>query len=193
MAQISGIAVYCGSRTGDPASYRHLATALGTRIAAERLTLVYGGGRVGLMGVLADAALAAGGRVVGVIPDFLLRPEIAHDRLDEQIVVDSLHARKQRMFDLADAFVVLPGGLGTLDEAVEVVTWRLLGLHDKPIVFLDGTYWAPLLGLIDHFVAHDFLAAEARGLYTVADDLDALFGMLHGRDASGAASSSELL
>lgn len=193
MTQISGIAVYCGSRTGEGASYRRLAAALGTRIAAERLTLVYGGGRVGLMGVLADAALAAGGRVVGVIPDFLLRPEIAHDRLHEQIVVDSLHARKQRMFDLADAFVVLPGGLGTLDEAVEVVTWRLLSLHDKPIVFLDRTYWAPLLGLIDHFVARGFLGAAARGLYTVAEDPDALFGMLQAHGASGDASPSQLL
>jgi uncharacterized protein (TIGR00730 family) len=143
------------------------------------IELIYGGGRVGLMGLLADAVLAAGGRVTGIIPDFLRNREISHDGASELIVVGSMHERKQRMFELADAFAILPGGLGTLDEALECITWRQLGLHDRPIVVIDvDGYWRPLARLIDHVVRAGFAGPEALGLYQVVsspEDLLAAF------------------
>src|SRR6185437_7084929 len=144
MAAIKRLCVYCASSRGVQESYRSAAVALGTSIADAGIELVYGGGRVGLMGLIADAALARNGRVTGVIPGHLHDREVAHPNA-RLVVVASMHERKQRMFDLADAFVALPGGLGTLDETIEIVTWKQLGLHDKPIVILDiERYWAPL-------------------------------------------------
>jgi hypothetical protein len=141
--------------------------------------VVFGGGAIGLMGVVADATLAAGGRVTGIIPSFLERPEIAHSGVSEMITVDSMHARKQAMFERADGFVSLPGGLGTLDETVEVMTWKLLDQHDKPIVLLDQNgYWAPFRDLIGHFVASGFAGAKAHDLYSVADCPEAAFAIL---------------
>jgi uncharacterized protein (TIGR00730 family) len=176
MATIASLAVFCGSRTGHEPSHRALAQALGGALAARGIRLVYGGGRIGLMGVVADAALAAGGEVLGVIPEHLHRLEVAHEGLSELITVASMHERKQRMFELADGFAVLPGGLGTLDETIEIVTWKLLELHDKPLVLLDNEgYWAPLLDLIEHTISAGFTGEEARALYQVAGDLDGLF------------------
>jgi uncharacterized protein (TIGR00730 family) len=145
----SSICVFCGARFGADPANREAAAALGGLLAREGVTLVYGGGGVGLMGVLANAALAAGGRVVGVIPRFLLKREAGHPALSETIVVDTMHERKLQMFERAEAFVVLPGGLGTLEEFFEVLSWRTLGLHTKPIVILDlGGYWRPLADLL---------------------------------------------
>jgi hypothetical protein len=128
------------------------------------------------MGVLADAALAAGGRVTGVIPAHIEEAEIAHRRVTNLIVVNSMHERKLKMFQLADAFAVLPGGLGTLDETLEIITWRQLGLHDKPIVLVDNEgYWAPLRRLIDHLVATGFAGPETERLFTVVDRVDDIF------------------
>jgi uncharacterized protein (TIGR00730 family) len=136
---------------------REAAARLGRLLAGERMTLVYGGGGVGLMGVLANAALAAGGRVVGVIPRFLLRREAGHPALSETVVVETMHERKLQMFERSDAFVVLPGGLGTLEEFFEVLSWRSLGLHTKPIVILDqGGYWDPLAALLRQVVDGGF-------------------------------------
>jgi uncharacterized protein (TIGR00730 family) len=168
MAVIKRLCVYCGSSPGVDPSYQTAAAQLGTRLAQSSVELIYGGGRVGLMGVLADAALAAGGRVTGVIPRLLHDREVAHPGVSDMIVVGSMHERKQRMFDLADAFVVLPGGLGTLDETIEILTWRQLGLHDKPVIIADiAAYWAPLLGLIEHVIADGFAYAPLRDYYRV--------------------------
>ncbi len=140
------------------------------------MRLIFGGGNIGLMGALADAALAAGGSVTGVIPDRLKNREVAHPDLTELIVVDSMHERKLRMFQLADAFVVLAGGLGTLDETFEIITWRQLGLHDKPIVLVDEAgYWTPLLCLIDHVVASGFAGRGVARLFTVVERVDDVF------------------
>jgi uncharacterized protein (TIGR00730 family) len=130
MATIARLCLYCGSSRGRSPVYAAAATRLGTLIAEAGVTLVYGGGHVGLMGLAADAALAAKGRVIGVIPELLRDREVGHTGISERIIVASMHARKQRMFELADGFVVLPGGLGTLDETIEIITWKQLGLHD---------------------------------------------------------------
>src|SRR6185503_522242 len=137
MPAMRSVCVFCGSSSRIADAHRTAAAELGTLIAARGLRLVYGGGRIGLMGVLADAALAAGGEVVGVIPQFLVDLEVAHTGLTELRVVPTMHDRKRAMFELADAFVVLPGGLGTLDETIEIVTWKQLGLHDKPVVLVE--------------------------------------------------------
>src|SRR5579883_15172 len=145
MAKVKRLCVYCGSSSQVDEIYRRAAARLGQVIAQAGIELVYGGGRVGLMGLMADAALAAGGRVIGVIPHLLHDREVGHAGVGELIVVGSMHERKQRMFDLADAFVMLPGGLGTLDETIEILTWKQLGLHDKPVIIADiAGYWAPL-------------------------------------------------
>jgi uncharacterized protein (TIGR00730 family) len=165
---VRSVTVFCGaSDRGDP-THRAAAETLGGVLAGAGLRLVYGAGNVGLMGVLANAALQAGGEVVGVIPSFLRARELAHDGLSELIEVDSMHLRKQRMFELSDATLVLPGGLGTLDECIEVLTWKQLGLHDKPLLLIDvGGYWAPLLALIDAVVAGGYAHSDAKALYRV--------------------------
>ena len=155
---------------------------------------MFGGGAIGLMGAAADGALTADGRVTGIIPTFLEQPEIAHPGVSELVVVDSMHARKQRMFERSDAFAVLPGGIGTLDETVEIITWRLLGLHDKPIVLVDHQgCWRPLLALIDHFVDTGFASPELRDLYVVVDSLDALFAHLEAGPEPGIPADAERL
>ena len=166
MAVVKRLCVYCGSSGRVDDRYRAAATELGALLAGAGIELVFGGGRVGLMGLLADAALAAGGRVIGVIPAHLHDREVGHTGLSELIVVASMHERKRRMFEIADGFLVLPGGLGTLDEAIEMVTWRQLGLHDKPIVIVDvAGYWAPLRALLDHVIAHGFAPPQSRSLF----------------------------
>ena len=191
---IASLCIYCGSNTGSDPAHSALALALGETCARRGIELVFGGGAIGLMGAAADGALAAGGRVVGIIPNFLEQPEFAHPGVTELVVVDSMHARKQRMFERSEAFVALPGGIGTLDETVEIITWRLLGLHDKPILLVDHQgYWQPLLALIDHFVDTGFASPEMRDLYTVVDDLDALFVCLESGPTSGIAADAERL
>jgi uncharacterized protein (TIGR00730 family) len=170
MAKIRSICVYCGSRPGTDPGFVAGARDLGRRIGEAGIDLVYGGGRVGLMGVVADAALAAGGRVIGIIPRHLEAIEVGHRALTELIVVPSMHIRKQIMFERSDAFVVLPGGIGSLDETFEIMTWRQLKLHDKPIVVINHQdYWRPFLTLVDHLVAADFAQAGVRDLFTVVD------------------------
>jgi uncharacterized protein (TIGR00730 family) len=168
---VRSVAVFCGSRTGHDPAHLACAHALGEGLARRGLGLVYGGGSIGLMGAVADAALAAGGEVRGVIPDFLTRVEKPHAGLTSLEVTGSMHARKARMFDLADAFVVLAGGLGTLDETMEIVTWRQLGLHDKPIVILDSGGWAvPVVGMVEAVIRMGFAAEAHRRLFEVARD-----------------------
>ena len=157
------VAVYCGSSSGNQEAYSQQAQAMGQELARRGLTLVYGGGRVGLMGTIADAVLAAGGRVIGVIPGFLADKELAHRGCTELHVVDTMHQRKLLMADLADGFVALPGGFGTLEELFEVLTWGQLGLHSKPVALLNTLgFYDALLALLDHMRAEAFLRPENR-------------------------------
>lgn len=176
MARISALCVYCGSSDRGDERHRDWAADLGREAARRRVRIVFGGGRVGLMGVVADAALAAGGEVIGVIPDILQVREVGHDGLTRLELVDSMHARKARMCALADAFCILPGGLGTLDEAVEIITWKQLRLHDKPIVLLNQAgYWGPFLDLVKHQVEAGYVRPRHAHLYAVADSVRGVF------------------
>ena len=176
---MKAICVYCGSNTGNRPAYAERATALGERIAREGLALIYGGGNVGLMGLAADAALAAGGEVIGVIPEQLVTWEVAHKGVSRLEVVANMHERKMRMFDLADAFVALPGGFGTLDEMFEMLTWRQLGIGDKPCAFLDvDGFYAPLLQMIDRMVAERFLHPEQRADLWHGQDIGAMLAWM---------------
>lgn len=169
------ICVYCGSNPGNDAIYAERARALGARLANENLTLVYGGGNVGLMGVVADAALDAGGKVTGVIPEQLVQWEVAHRGLTTLEVVADMHTRKARMFDLSDGFVALPGGFGTLDEMFEMLTWRQLGLGNKPCAFLDvDGFYTPLITMMDHMVDAGFLHADQRRDLWHGEDIDTM-------------------
>jgi uncharacterized protein (TIGR00730 family) len=190
---IRSVAVFCGSRHGSNPAHAAAAQALGTALAEAGMTLVYGGGGVGLMGVVAEAAIAAGGRVHGVIPEFLTRIERIYPAVAELEVTGSMHSRKTRMFELADAFIAIPGGLGTIDELVEIVTWRQLGLHDKPVLVLDAAGWAqPFVALVEALIAGGFVAPESRGLFTVVPDVAAAMALLRRTEAGGAASSDPL-
>jgi len=163
------VAVYCGSANGNDAAFLAEAQALGAAIAAAGLGLVYGGASVGLMGAVADAALAGGAEVIGVLPDVLAGKEIAHAGLTRLELVSTMHERKARMAELADAFLVLPGGYGTLEELLEVVTWAQLRLHAKPIVLINTVgYWDGLLGFLDTALAAGFLKPKNRALMLVA-------------------------
>jgi uncharacterized protein (TIGR00730 family) len=165
------VCVFCGSNVGARPVYGELAVALGQEIARRGLGLVYGGGDVGLMGVVADACLDAGGEVVGVMPEALAAKEIAHRGLTELRVVASMHERKAAMADLADGFVALPGGFGTLEEFFEVVTWTQLGVHQKPCGLLDvDGYFGPLLALIERAVADGFIRARHRDLVLTSSE-----------------------
>lgn len=171
---LSSVAVFCGSRFGNDPVYRTAAEATGRGLAEAGLRLIYGGGKVGLMGVVADAALAAGGQVSGIIPHFLQTREIMHAGVEDLTVTDSMHSRKQKMFSEADAFLVLPGGLGTFDETFEIVTWRQLRLHDKPILIVDVNGWAQgLIATIDRAIADGFADPSARALFEHVPDVAA--------------------
>jgi len=178
------VCVFCGSSPGARPAYLAAARALGEALARRGLTLVYGGASVGLMGSLADAALAARGEVIGIIPGALEAREIAHPGLSRLEVVGSMHERKARMAELADAFVALPGGMGTLDELAEILTWAQLGLHRKAcgLVDVDG-YWKPLVSFLDHAVREGFLRSEHRGLLRVAGEPEAVLDLLFPRPA----------
>ncbi|MDA0663078.1 MAG: TIGR00730 family Rossman fold protein [Proteobacteria bacterium] len=179
MAGIKSICVYCGSSSNIRESHRAAAREFGTRIGTAGIRLVFGGGRVGLMGLVADAALESGGAVTGVIPRFLKAREVGHKGCTELIVTENMHDRKLRMAALADAIVVLPGGLGTLDEAFEILTWKQLGLHDKPVVFanIDG-FWTHLVRLIENQIAENYVRETERSLFSVASTVADILPLL---------------
>jgi uncharacterized protein (TIGR00730 family) len=177
MPAIRSICVFCGASTGRDPGYAAAAARTGETLARRRIRIIYGGGRLGLMGTVADAALAAGGEVIGVIPRGLVDRELAHPGLTELRVVGTLHERKAAMAELADGFVALPGGLGTLEELAEVLSWAQLDLHSKPIGVLDiGGYFGALESFLDHAVAEGFLAEPHRRLLLRDDDLERLLG-----------------
>jgi uncharacterized protein (TIGR00730 family) len=193
MPPISRLCVYCGSAGAVDPRYREAARELGERLAAAGIELVFGGGRIGLMGITADAVLAGGGRVIGVIPERLRDAELAHQGVSELVITAGMHDRKRVMAERADAFAVLPGGIGTLDEMFEMLTWRQLGLHDKPIFLVDiAGYWQPLRALLDHLVAQHFAASLVPRLLRVVPNIDALMQTL-GTTPTGGPTRSELL
>jgi len=178
-APLQRVAVYCGSNDGARPEYMECARALGTLMAGRGLTVVYGGGRVGLMGALADAALAAGGEVIGVMPHGLVQREVAHHGLTALRVVESMHERKAIIAELADAFITLPGGLGTLEEFFETWTWAQLGVHRKPMGLFDvAGYWTPLVALLDHIEAEGFLRGKPREWLVVSEDASSMLTRL---------------
>jgi uncharacterized protein (TIGR00730 family) len=177
--KLNSVCVFCASSIGAKPVYAESARRFGEALAARGIALVFGGGCVGLMGVLADAAIDAGGRAIGVIPRALVEREIAHRGLTTLHVVETMHERKQRMADLADAFVMLPGGFGTWDEFCEVVTWAQLGIHRKPLGVLNvGGYYDPMLAMADRAVAEGFVSAAQRDRLVVDDDEDRLLNRL---------------
>jgi uncharacterized protein (TIGR00730 family) len=173
------ICIFCGSSSGNRPAYAHAAQVIGRALAERKIALVFGGGRVGLMGAVSDACLEAGGEVIGVIPKGLATKELAHAGLSDLRVVESMHDRKALMAELSDAFVALPGGFGTLEEFCEVLTWSQLGIHRKPCALLNvaGSF-DPLLTLFDHAVSEGFVAAEHRGLLVHAAEAHALLDIL---------------
>jgi uncharacterized protein (TIGR00730 family) len=167
------VCVYCGSSKGDAPEFAEMAEQLGRAFVQNDIGLVYGGGGIGLMGVCARAVMAEGGRVTGIIPDFLQTKEIAYDEVTELLVVGSMHERKQAMFERSDAFLALPGGIGTLEEAIEMLTWAQLGRHNRPIIFLNiNGFWDPLISLFDHMIDQGFVQSAIRGQYAVVDRVD---------------------
>lgn len=173
------VAVFCGSRFGHDPAFRAAAHALGQGLAKAGIRLVYGGGNVGLMGVTADAALAAGGHVLGVIPTFLQRREVAHQGPVELVLTDTMHDRKRLMFEAAHAFVIMPGGLGTFDEAIEITTWRQLALHDKPIMVCNVNGWAtPYLSMLEAAIQQGFAPPTTASLYEVHPDVPTVLARL---------------
>jgi uncharacterized protein (TIGR00730 family) len=173
------VCVFCGASSGRLPAYVEAARAFGAAAAARGIGLVYGGGRVGLMGALADAALAAGGEVVGVIPAALVDRELAHGGLSQLRIVSSLHERKAQMAEQSDAFAALPGGFGTLDELLEQLTWSQLGLHAKPVGLYDvEDYWRPLIALARHATAEGFVRESDLASIAVAGDADGLLDRL---------------
>lgn len=182
------LCVFCGSSAGISPDFLEAARALGQTLAESGIELVYGGASVGLMGAVADAALAAGGRVVGVIPEALVSRELAHRGLSELHVTPSMHARKAMMADLSDGFVALPGGIGTFEELFEIWTWGQLGDHAKPIGLLDvAGFYRPLLAFLDGVVAAGFLRAEHRAMVQVADTPAALLERMQAAPARASA------
>ena len=171
MTELTRIAVFCGSSTGRDPAYADLARELGALLAHRRIGLVYGGGNVGLMGTLADAVLAGGGHVTGVIPEHLWTKEVGHLDVQELLVVGSMHERKLAMADRADAFIAMPGGVGTFEEMFEAITWTQLGIHHKPVGILDTSgFYQPLLHFLDQTVAEGFLRPDGRGIVVSSND-----------------------
>jgi uncharacterized protein (TIGR00730 family) len=182
-SSVKSACVFCGASVGNDPAFAEAARNLGALMAAEGVRLVYGGGRIGMMGTVADAVLGGGGEAIGVIPEFLRDREQGHTGLTELHVVDSMHTRKRMMFDLSDAFIVLPGGLGTLEELFEMVTWRQLGRHEKPIVLIStNDYWAPFQHLVDRVVDSDFAHGKVETYFRIAADPETAMRILSGED-----------
>jgi len=176
---VKSVCIYCGSANGVPDHYKITARAVSAALARHKLNIVYGGGHVGLMGIIADAALQQGARVTGIIPEHIRAQEVQHTGLTELLVVPDMHTRKRMMVEQSDAFVVLPGGLGTLDETLEIITWKKLRLHTKPIIiFNEHGFWDPLLVLIEHTVREGFVSERDKALYHVVTTVEEMMKAL---------------
>ena len=181
---MENLCVFCGSQFGNRPEYEVAARLLGLELAGRGIRLIYGGGRVGLMGVVADAVMAAGGEVVGVIPEFLMQKEIGHVGLTELHVVDSMHSRKAKMAELADGFVALPGGFGTFEEFFEVLTWAQLGMHNKPVGLLDvADFYLPMVAFLRHSATQGFIRNDHLSLIVHAREPEDLIQRLSGYQA----------
>jgi uncharacterized protein (TIGR00730 family) len=179
MTQAESICVYCGSSVRAAPHYMNMAYDLGRMLGERGIQLVYGGGGIGLMGRAADGCLDAGGQVTGIIPRHLHDRELAHHSVQDLILVDTMHERKMLMASRSDGFIVLPGGFGTLDEMFEILTWRQLGLHAKPVVLIDHAgYWAPLKTLVEQIVRENFASPEQAAYLTIVDDPEAALAAL---------------
>jgi len=179
MTAIHSLAVFCGSRVGINPAYAEAGRLLGRGLGKAGIRLVFGGGKIGIMGVVSDAVLETGGTVLGVIPEFLTQWEVAHQGVTEMVVTDSMHTRKRRLYEESDAFLIMPGGLGTFDEAFEIITWRQLRLHDKPILLCNvaGSI-EPFVATIDHAIAHGFADPACRSLFEVIEGVPAVLERL---------------
>lgn len=176
---LRSVCVYCGSSSHIDDDSKHAAADVGAALGSRKIRVIYGGGCSGLMGPLADATLKAGGEVTGIITKFIRDRERQHTGLTELVVVDDMHVRKHMMFDKAEAFVVLPGGFGTLDETFEVLTWKQIGLHNKPIlIFNHQHFWSPMLDLLRHMISRGFAPPEDTGLYKVVRNIDEMLEAL---------------
>lgn len=170
------LCVFCGSKTGIEVAYEQEARQLGKSMAQMGIRLVYGGGSLGIMGIIANSVLENNGQVSGIIPEFLLKYEIGNPHVDELIITQNMHKRKEIMFEKSDGIIILPGGLGTLDEAFEILTWKQLHLHAKPVFLMDvNGYWQPFLNLIDHIVAKEFAHEKIKDLYISVKSTEDLF------------------
>lgn len=179
MTKIKSICVYCGSRPGNKKEFEELAKKVGEILVQNNIKLIYGGGSIGLMGIVATSVMDQGGEVHGIIPGHLDKSEKSHDNISELTIVDNMHQRKRLMFDQSDAFLVLPGSIGTLDETIEAITWRQLKLHDKPIILLNhNDYWQPLLMLLQNFIDHGFTAPNTMELFHVVESADQVLPLL---------------
>jgi uncharacterized protein (TIGR00730 family) len=179
MKDITSLCVFCGSRAGEDPAYAATAEALGKAMADRQIRLVYGGGRIGIMGIVAQAVFDGGGQVTGIIPDFLMHLEVGNTQVGDLVITESMHTRKARMFELSDAVIVMPGGLGTLDEAFEIITWKQLRQHDKPIVLVNiNGYWDPFVTLVESIISGGFAHEKVMELFSVVDSVEAIFPAL---------------
>lgn len=191
---IKSVCVYCGSRTGDEPSHATVAKEIGTRLAESNYKVVFGAGSIGMMGIVARSALSAGGDVIGIIPEHLNDIEITQPGLTEIHVTPNMHERKALMFNKSDAFVLLPGGLGSMDEFFEILTWSQLGLHSNPIIILNHKdYWRPLLTLIDHIIEENFAGVKCRSLFQVVESVDAVIDILNTTECDITPAKPELI
>jgi len=179
MTKLKSLCVYCGSRTGNKKAFQKLSNDVGEILSQSKIKLIYGGGNVGLMGIIANSVMKNGGEVHGIIPEHLNKIEKSHDKITKLTIVENMHQRKKLMFDHSDAFLVLPGSIGTLDETIEIITWKQLGLHDKPIIILNSeNYWTPFLALLDNIIEYEFTLPKTLDLFHVihsAEELLLLF------------------
>jgi hypothetical protein len=179
MTKLKSICVFCGSRLGNKKSFQILSNAVGKILGQNKIKLIYGGGSVGLMGVIANSVMENGGEVHGIIPKHLNKIEKSHDTITKLTIVENMHQRKKIMFDHSDAFLVLPGSIGTLDETMEIITWKQLGLHDKPIIILNSeNYWTPFLLLLDNIIEFEFTLPKTLDLFHVINSAEELLPML---------------
>jgi len=179
MAHIKSLCVYCGSSPGRNSHFAEISRNFGTILAQEKIRLVYGGGNIGLMGIIANRVIKCGGKVTGIIPRHLNEIEAGWKEATDFFVVDNMHERKRMMFDHSDGFIVLPGSIGTLDEAIEIITWKQLRLHNKPVILVNAdNYWQPLLALIDNFIAEEFTRPETLELFQVVETVEDVIPLL---------------